>query len=75
MGRSRRSLDFTTNIATRGGSDVRFYEIFEGRYINGAYYESSEDVWYPCQWGFDGMYGDKPTAIDLVNIAVVNEDT
>jgi len=62
-------LDFTKPITTRGGSEVKFYEIFDGRYINGAYYESSEDIYYPCQWSIDGTYGDRDTAIDLINIS------
>ena len=68
MGSQKQALDFTRPIATRGGSEIKFYEIFDGRYINGAYYESSEDIWYPCQWGSDGLYGDRNTSIDLVNI-------
>ena len=74
MGASRKRLDFTKPIKTRGGSDVKFYEIFDGRYINGAYYESSEDIWYPCQWGADGVYGDRDTAIDLMNVASYDKE-
>jgi hypothetical protein len=68
MGRPPKPLDFTRPIATRGGSEIKFYEVFDGRYINGAYYEQSEDVWYPCSWGSDGKYGDKPCSLDLINI-------
>lgn len=68
MGTKNKALDFTCPVATRGGSDVKFYEIFYGRYINGAYYEPSEDIWYPCSWDFTGQYSDKRSALDLVNI-------
>ena len=67
MGTQSKPLDFTRPITTRAGSDVRFYDIFDGRYINGAYYDPDDDVWYPCQWGPDGKYGDRNCAIDLVN--------
>lgn len=55
-------------MQTRGGSDVRLYDIFESRYINGAYYEPQDDVWYPCQWDWNGYFSDKKSACDLVNI-------
>ena len=68
MGKQKHRLDFTRPITTRAGSEIRLYEIFDARYINGAYYESSEDIWYVCQWDSAGLYGDKPTSIDLVNV-------
>ena len=62
-------LDFTRRMQTRGGSDVRIYEIFESRYINGAYHEPDDDVWYPVQWDWNGFYSDKKSAVDLINIS------
>ena len=67
MGKSKHRLDFTKPITTRGGNDVVFYVVYDGRYINGAYYESSEDIWYPCQWDHTGIYGSRPSALDLIN--------
>jgi hypothetical protein len=55
-------------MQTRGGSDVRIYDVFESRYINGAYHEPDDDVWYPIQWDWNGHYTDKKSASDLVNI-------
>ena len=70
MARQSRLLDFTRNIATRIGNEVKFYEIFDGRYINGAYYEASDDVWYPKQWGLDGsLTPDSRDDFDLINCA------
>ena len=60
-------LDFNKPITTRGGSKVRIYDIREDRWINGAYYEETDDVWWPVQWSFNGNYGYKPSALDLVN--------
>ena len=65
---TKRVFNWSKPATTRAGSEVKLYELFYNRYANGAYYESSEDVWYPCQWNFDGMYGDKPTAVDLINV-------
>jgi len=56
-------------MQTRGGSDVRIYEIFESRYINSAYYETDDDVLYPVQWDWNGFYSDKKSAVDLINIS------
>ena len=68
MATARRSLDFTQPIKTRIGNDCRFYEIFNGRYINGAWYEESDDVWYPQQWGVDGRVSpDTRDDLDLIN--------
>ena len=61
-------LDPTKRIATRGGSDVRVYEVFYNDYINGAYYNSDQDVWYPCQWDINGLYSDKHSQLDIVNV-------
>ncbi len=66
MGKPR--LDFTKPIATRGGSNVRFYDIFDGRYINGSYYDPDDDIWYPVQWDSAGMYAAKRSGLDLVNV-------
>ena len=74
MGSKSKQINFTRPIQTRGGSDVRLYDIFDGRYINGAYYEQSEDIWYPCQWSSTGEYGDKPTALDLINITAYPQE-
>ncbi len=68
MGKSYKTLDFTKPIETRGGCEVRLYDIFDGRYFNGAYYDSSDDIWYPLQWGRDGMYGATRSDLDLVNV-------
>ena len=62
-----KTLDWTKPVTTRGGSEVKIYEVFYPRYCNGAYYDPDDDVWYPCQWGPNGMYGDRNCAIDLVN--------
>ena len=64
----KRTLNWNYPMQTRAGSEIRIYEVFDKRYVNGAYYESSEDIWYPCQWDSSGLYGDKPTSIDLVNV-------
>ena len=68
MGTQKRTLDFRRPIQTRGGSNVKLYEIFDGRYINGAYYADDIDVWFPCQWDSAGYYANKPSALDLVNV-------
>jgi len=61
-------LDFKKPIQTRGGSTIRIYEIFDGRYLNGAYYDPDTDVWYPCQWDMSGVYGSRKSSLDLVNV-------
>ena len=61
-------VDFTKGVRTRAGSDVRIYEIFYERYINGAYYSEDDDTWYPSQWDSQGMYASKPSSLDLVNV-------
>ncbi len=58
---------FSQPVATRGGSPVRLYDIFDSRYINGAYYEKETDIWYPLQWDWNGQYATHPSASDLVN--------
>lgn len=68
MGKSYKALDFTRSIETRGGCEVRLYDIFDGRYINGAYYDSSDDIFYPLQWSCDGMYGATRSDLDIVNV-------
>ena len=76
MARSLRTLDFTRQITTRIGNEVRFYEIFDGRYINGAYYDSNDDVWYPRQWGLDGRLSpDQRDDYDLINGKTQKETT
>lgn len=54
-------------MRTRGGSSIRIYEVFESDYVNGAYYDEESDVWYPCQWDWNGNYAHKPSALDLIN--------
>jgi hypothetical protein len=54
-------------MSTRGGSLIRIYEVFESDYINGAWYDDERDVWYPCQWGWDGRYAEKASGLDLIN--------
>ncbi len=61
-------IDYTRRVRTRTGSDVRVYEIFYQDYINGAYYDEDSDVWWPCQWDFQGHYSSKPSSLDLVNV-------
>ena len=76
MARSSRSIDFTRGIKTRVGNDIRLYEIFDGRYINGAWYDTSDDVWYPVQWGIDGRISpDSRDDLDLINETKKKEDT
>lgn len=61
-------------MQTRGGSNVRIYEIFESNYINGAYHEIHENKWYPVQWNWDGLYYDEYICLlDLINIPENNE--
>ena len=60
-------LKFSQPMQTRGGSDVRLYDIYESRYINGAYL--SNDVWYPVQWDWNGEYKTGTTSsLDLINV-------
>ena len=62
-----KSIDWTKPVITKAGSEVKIYEVFYGRYLNGAYYEPSEDVWYVCSWDSSGKYSDRDCALDLVN--------
>ena len=64
---SRSRIDFTKRIRTRAGSRVEIYFVHDGLYINGAYYEPQDDVWWPVQWDWNGSYGNKQSALDLVN--------
>lgn len=57
-------------MQTRGESPVRIYEVFDGRYINGSYYDRDTDIWFPMQWDINGFYAGKPSSADLVNIKV-----
>lgn len=61
-------IDYTRSVKTRGGSEVRIYEIFYQDYINGAWYEEDRDVWIPAQWDFQGHFASKQSALDLVNV-------
>lgn len=54
-------------MRTRSGYDIKFYEIYESRYINGAYYDNAVDVWYPRQWGWDGHDYMFERELDLVH--------
>lgn len=74
MATQKPTLNFTKPIATRDGNDVRFYDIFDGRYINGAYYEPEDDVWYPCQWGINGVFGARDSGLDLINVSEYKQD-
>lgn len=65
------AIDFAKPIRTRGGSEVKIYEVFNARYINGAYYSTDDDIWYPVQWSYDGTYGFKKSALDLVNVRLI----
>ncbi len=65
----RSKIDFTKPIATRAGHDVRIYEVFYPKYLNGAFYEAEDDVWYPQQWNMDGsVFVDTKDDLDLRNI-------
>jgi len=44
----------------------------KSRYLNGAYYDPSDDVYYPCQWSISGEYGTRKSALDLVNHRVTD---
>lgn len=66
----KNKLDFNKQLQTRNGFEVRIYEVFDRRYLNGAYYEASDDVWYPKQWGLDGsLTPDSRDDFDLINCA------
>ena len=60
-------LDPNKPIETRCGYQVKIYEIFNMRYINGAYYDTTTDVWFPRQWDKDGYDEEREKALDLVN--------
>ena len=62
-------LNFKQPMTTRGGSDIRLYELFSDKYINGAYHERETDIWFPVQWDWNGFYGNNPSSLDLVNIS------
>lgn len=65
---SRSRLDFTKRITTRAGSSVEIYYIREGVYINGAYFDEGNEVWWPVQWDWEGNYAAKKSALDLINV-------
>ena len=54
-------------MRTRSGYDIKFYEIYESRYINFAYYDPITDIWYPRQADWDGKDSLNERALDLVN--------
>ena len=54
-------------MRTRCGYDIRLYEIFESRYINGAFYCADINVWFPRQWDWDGRDSLRQRELDLVN--------
>ena len=75
MARSNRCLDFTRPIKTRIGNEIKLYEIFDGKYINGLYLDAEDDVWYPLQWGLDGRrYTDYRDDYDLINAKKENTE-
>ena len=62
-------LKFSQPLQTRGGSDVKLYDIYESRYINGAYLEKVNDIWYPVQWDWQGNYTTEThCSLDLINV-------
>ena len=61
-------LNFTRRLATRSDHDVRVYEVFESRYINGAYYDRDTDIWYPRQWDWDGSDSLGEFTLGLINV-------
>lgn len=61
-------LKFTQRLATRSGHDVRIYEVFESRYINGAYYDAETDIWWPRQWDWDGSDSLGEFTLGLYNV-------
>lgn len=62
-------LDFTKPIETKCGYQVRFYDIFNGRYCNGAYYDRDTDIWYPRQWDWCGKDALGERNLDLRNVS------
>jgi hypothetical protein len=64
---SKKKLDWNKPIQTRAGSQIKIYEVFDSRYVNGAVYDETDDVWYVYSWCYDGSYTDKPCSLDLVN--------
>ena len=68
MGTQSKPIDFTKPVTTRAGSNIKVYEVFYGKYINGAYHDPDTDVWYPCQWDMSGVYGSRKSSLDLVNV-------
>ena len=74
MGGAKTRLDFTRPMRTRCGYDIKLYEIFEGRYINGAFYSSDVDIWFTRQWDWDGRDSMRQREIDLVNGAAKHGD-
>lgn len=55
-------------MSTRGGSLIRIYEVFEGRYINFAYYDRDTDVWWPRQANWDGTDALGEYTLGLYNV-------
>jgi hypothetical protein len=51
---------------------VELYYIHEGKYINGAYFDTESEVWWPVQWDWEGNYASKKSALDLVNEKTTN---
>ena len=68
MARQGTRLDFTRRLSTRSDHDIRLYEVFEGRYINGAYYDSDTDIWWPRQWNYDGSDALGEYTLGLYNV-------
>ena len=67
MGTQKPRITFAKPVKTRDGEGVKIYEVFEGRYINGAVYDETSDIWFPHQWNGDGTFGSNPCGSDLVN--------
>lgn len=67
MGTQKPRITFDKRVQTRAGEPVTIYEVFEGRYINGAVYDAVSDIWYPCQWNGDGTFSHELNDSDLVN--------
>ena len=67
MGRATK-LSFTRRLATRSDADVRIYEVFESRYINGAYYDRDTEIWWPRQWNWDGEDALGEFTLGLINV-------
>ena len=62
------TLDFTKRIATRAGHDVRVYEVFYPKYMNGCYYEEETEIWWPAQWNMDGSHAGFEKDLKLHNV-------